>query len=129
MLVAWPKLQNIFIRTAAFVTYNLYLWRLLNNDCYVNDTLFDVFKYFLISIVCCAGLWLATTDVGLRYKKITSILILPSFAVTPIFVTAEYYSLTALVVSGGSLALIRIFRGTNEKMATGPEKRSLFRSI
>lgn len=129
MLPARSKLSSIFIRVSTFVMYNLYLWRLLSNDCYIGDTLFDVFKYFLISIICCAGLWLTTTNFGLRYKKITSILILPSFIVTPIFVTAEYYFFTAIVIITGILALSMIFRGTDEKMATGPEKAGLFRGI
>ena len=113
----WSKMKNLLIRTTAIIMHNLYLWRLVNMDCYIKDNLFDVFKYSLISLSCCAGLWLATTDAGLKYRKITCMLILPSFTITPIFVTAEHYLLTTLVIGSGILAFLRIFGVTHDKMA------------
>lgn len=86
-------------------------------DCYVKDNIFDVGKYSLIAMSCCAGLWLATTNTGLKYKKITSLLILPAFTITPIFVTAEYYFLTALAIAAGVLAFFRILGVSHDSMA------------
>jgi hypothetical protein len=111
------KIQSIFIQMTALIMNNLYLWRLIRHYSYKPETITDILKYSFISASCCIGLWLATTDIGLKYKKITSILILPSFIITPILVTAEYYFLTALVVSSGILAFLRIFRGVHGTMA------------
>jgi hypothetical protein len=116
-------MQNIFIRTTVLIINNLCIWRLTTHFCYKTQTISDIMRYSFISISCWIGLWFATTDFGLKYKKITSILILPSFVITPFFVTAEYYFLTTLVVSSGILAFIRIFRGsTHEMVATFAKK-------
>jgi hypothetical protein len=115
-------MQNIFINATAILMNNLYLWRLIRHYSYKPEAITDILRYSFISISCCIGLWLATTDIGLRYKKITSILILPSFIITPILVTAEYYFLTALVVISGILAFLRIFRGAHDTVAVFGKK-------
>jgi hypothetical protein len=114
---ALSKIQNIFIQITAVIINNLYLWRLIRHYSYKPESIIDISKYSLISAGCCIGLWLATTEIGLKYKKTTSILILPSFLITPILVTAEYYFLTALVISSGILAFLRIFRGAHDTVA------------
>lgn len=111
------KMQNIFINTTALLINNLYLWRLIRHYSYKPEAITDILKYSFISASCCIGLWLATTEIGLKYKKITSILILPSFIITPILVTAEYYFFTALVVSSGILAFFKISRGVHDTVA------------
>lgn len=102
------KIQNVFIKITAILVNNLCLWRLINHFDYKSQSISDMFRYSFISISFCIGLWLATTDIGLKYKKITTILILPSFIIIPFFITAEYYFLTIFVISSAILALIRI---------------------
>ena len=115
-------MQNIFLKITTIMINNLCLWRLIRDYCYKSEAIADIFKYSFISISCCIGLWLATTEIGLKHKKITSILILPSFIITPIFITADYYLLTVLVIISGILALLKILGGTNDRLATFSKK-------
>lgn len=97
---------------------NLYIWRLMNMNCYLpKETVLFPLKFTIMSLICNLGLWFASTSLARRYPKMTSIALVPTFLVTPIFVTMDYWSSTLLAILTGTIGLTRCWRGRHEVAA------------
>ena len=83
----------------------------MNMNCYMTkgSILFPV-KYSLLSLICNIGLLLASLEFRKKFPKLTLIALLPTFVITPFFVTMDYWIATWIAVSAGGLGIYRCLR-------------------
>ena len=111
LLHAKDNLITWGLRVAFLFINNLYIWRLMNMNCYIpkGSILFPV-KYSLLSLICNIGLLLASLEFGRKFPKLTLVALLPTFVITPFFVAMDYWIATWIAVSAGGLGIYRCLR-------------------
>lgn len=113
------------LRSSFLFINNLYIWRLMNMNCYLpKESLLFPLKFTIMSLVCTIGLWLASTRVSKRFPRITSIALVPTFVVTPFMVTMDYWIATIVAIAAGIIGLYRCWGEKHVEMASESHGRS-----
>ncbi len=118
-MLLFNLLNSLYLRATSIYVNNLCIWQLIEHFKYKTHTDADIASYTIWAFMGAVGLWLSTTKIGLKLKKITLLLLLGSAIVTCLLLPLGSYRVVIVVSLAYIFALINLLRGNSNVVAKG----------